>query len=129
MLALSQACGYVTIVGCTFFAGPAAELYRPASSALIGDLVAPEQRVLVWTTGEMIYAPASSAYVTNLAPDRLRGRYHGLYVMAYSVGLLLGPAVGTAVFESSETALWIACGVSGVFAAALARIRPATVGD
>jgi MFS family permease len=63
------------------------------------------------------------------SPERLRGRYHGLYVMAYSVGLLLGPAIGTAVFERSETALWIACGVSGVFGAVLARIRPATVLD
>jgi len=96
-----------------------------ALTGLAHTLPALAATVVVWTAGEMIYAPVSSAYVTNLAPERLRGRYHGLYVMAYSVGLLLGPAIGTAVFERSETALWVACGVSGMFAALLARIRPA----
>jgi len=80
--------------------------------------------VVIWTIGEMIYAPVTGAYVTNLAPERLRGRYHGLYVMAYSIGLMLGPAIGTAVFERSETALWTACGVSGVVAAMLALVKP-----
>lgn len=84
--------------------------------------------VVVWTIGEMIYAPMSGAYVTNLAPERLRGRYHGLYVMAYSVGLLLGPAIGTAVFERSASALWIASAVSGGFAAVFAMMRPRNPG-
>ncbi|HEX2121510.1 MAG TPA: MFS transporter, partial [Thermoanaerobaculia bacterium] len=44
MLALSQARAYPTIVVLTFLVGVAGELYRPAASALLGDLVTPEQR-------------------------------------------------------------------------------------
>ncbi|HET7711172.1 MAG TPA: MFS transporter, partial [Thermoanaerobaculia bacterium] len=46
MLALSQAETYTLIVILTLLAGTAAELYRPASHALIGDLVPAEQRVI-----------------------------------------------------------------------------------
>lgn len=45
MLALSQAHSYWLIVAITFCAGAAAEMYRPASGALLGDLVGPDCRV------------------------------------------------------------------------------------
>lgn len=45
MLALSQAQALPLIIILTGLAGMAAELYRPASSALLTDLVPPEQRV------------------------------------------------------------------------------------
>lgn len=45
MLALSQARGYAAIVILTCIAGSLSELYRPASYALVGDLVAEEHRV------------------------------------------------------------------------------------
>ncbi len=45
MLALSQARAYPVIVGVTFLVGLAGELYRPAATALLGDLVQPEQRI------------------------------------------------------------------------------------
>ena len=35
--------------------------------------------VVIWTLGEMIYAPVTGAYVTSLAPERYRGRYMGLW--------------------------------------------------
>ena len=34
---------------------------------------------VVWTVGEMIHAPVSYAYVAALAPERLRGRYNGIW--------------------------------------------------
>jgi len=98
-----------------------------ALTGLAHTLPALAATVVVWTLGEMIYAPVAGAYVTNLAPAHLRGRYHGLLVLTYSVGSLLGPAIGTAVFARSEATLWIACGVSSVFAAVLALARPAKV--
>lgn len=46
MLVLSQVSSYAAIVVMTFLAGTAAEMYRPAAFALVGDLVKPEQRIL-----------------------------------------------------------------------------------
>ncbi len=48
MLALSQARGFATILVVTCITGTAAELYRPASSALLIDLVGTEHRVFAW---------------------------------------------------------------------------------
>ncbi len=48
MLALSQAHAYAAIVILTFAAGCAAEMYRPASIALITDVVAPEHRPIAF---------------------------------------------------------------------------------
>src|ERR1041384_5314000 len=44
MMLLSQAHGLAAIIGLTALAGMTAEMYRPASSALLPDLVPPGQR-------------------------------------------------------------------------------------
>jgi len=75
--------------------------------------------VAVWTVGEMLFAPMAGAYVTELAPERYRGRYHGLHMLTWSIGMLIGPVLGTFLYERSETLLWGTCAVSGVIAAAL----------
>jgi MFS family permease len=49
MLALAQARHYAAIVALTYLAGLCAELYRPASHALIADVVTPEQRVTAFS--------------------------------------------------------------------------------
>ena len=64
MLALSQARAYPVILVCTFFVSLVGELYRPAATALLGDLVAPEQRVIAF----------------------------GMYRFAVNLGFALGPA-------------------------------------
>jgi len=81
--------------------------------------------VLIWTMGEMIYAPVTGAFVTSLAPERYRGRYMGLWHSTWSAGMLLGPVAGTAIYERSPAALWSACLVAGAIAAALALVRRA----
>jgi MFS family permease len=182
MLALSQARGYGSIVVLTFAAGLSTELYRPASSALLTDIVAADQRVLAFgsiaspstsaapwgrrppdsspsarsstsssatpsarshsasspssrcrtacaaarrTMAEMIFAPMTGAYVTDLAPERYRGRYHGLHMLTWSIGMFVGPVLGAMMYERSETLLWSTCAASGVVAAALLLVRPA----
>jgi MFS family permease len=75
--------------------------------------------VVIWTVGEMIYAPVTGAYVANLAPERYRGRYNGLWVLMWSVGMLLGPAIGTEIFSRNPAVLWIACAVLGCIGASL----------
>ena len=79
--------------------------------------------VVIWTIGEMIYAPVSGAYVANLAPEKYRGRYMGLWHSMFSGGMLLGPILGTMLYQHDPNSLWVVCGVVGVMAALLAMVR------
>jgi len=76
--------------------------------------------VVIWTTAEMLYSPMGGAYMLHLAPERYRGRYMGLLFLMWSIGLMIGPTVGSWLFERSETLLWTSCGVVGLISAALA---------
>lgn len=76
--------------------------------------------VVVWTFGEMILFPSSSAYVADLAPAEKRGVYMGLYVMTFSIAFMIGPWVGVAILERfGATALWSGTLVCGCLAAAI----------
>lgn len=75
--------------------------------------------VVIWTFGEMVSSPLIAAYVAEIAPERYRGRYMGLFVTAWSVALCIGPPIGTFVFERNPAALWAGCGVLGLLSAAL----------
>ena len=81
--------------------------------------------VVIWTFGEMAYAPVTGAFVTGLAPERYRGRYMGLWGATWSAGMLLGPFVGTLIYARSPNALWITCFIVGMIGAALAMVKPA----
>ncbi|HEY3057033.1 MAG TPA: MFS transporter [Thermoanaerobaculia bacterium] len=80
MLALSQARAYAVILALTFLAGASAELYRPAATALIGDLVKPEQRIAAF----------------------------GMYRWAVNLGFAAGPA--TAGFLASRNFFYVFAG-------------------
>jgi MFS family permease len=84
--------------------------------------------VVVWTLGEMIYAPVTATYVTSLAPERYRGRYMGLWHSTWSSGMLIGPALGSMIYQRSSAALWITCALLGVLGAGLSLLRPARIG-
>jgi MFS family permease len=74
--------------------------------------------VVIWTFGEMILFPSSSAYVADLAPAEKRGVYMGLYVMTFSIAFMIGPWVGVAILERfGATALWGGALVCGCLAA------------
>ena len=75
--------------------------------------------VVVWTVGEMISSPLAAAYVAELAPERYRGRYMGLFVLSWSIGMLVGPLLGTWAFAHNRTLLWGGCGLLGAVAASL----------
>lgn len=80
MLLLSQAHSLGAIVALTALTGLAAELYRPASSALLTDLVSPEQRVTAFAA----------------------------YRWALNAGWAFGPA--TAGFLAKHSFLWLFVG-------------------
>jgi MFS family permease len=80
--------------------------------------------VVVWTLGEMTYAPVTGAYVTGLAPERFRGRYMGIWHSTWSAGMILGPTMGTWIYERSQPALWITCVFVGIASAFFALLKP-----
>jgi len=55
--------------------------------------------VVIWTFGEMIFMPASSAYAAEIAPKERRGEYMGLYTMSFSVAFATGPWMGATTLE------------------------------
>jgi MFS family permease len=77
----------------------------------------PEQifaSVIVWTFGEMILLPGSSAYAAEIAPPGRRGEYMGLYTMSFSIAISLGPFLGAELLERwGPHGLWGAAFVSG----------------
>jgi len=73
----------------------------------------------IFTLGEMLAMPVASAYVADLAPASLRGRYMGVYGLTWSLALIVGPGMGIALLASGPAALWLACGALGVIAAVL----------
>jgi MFS family permease len=77
----------------------------------------PEQifaAVIVWTFGEMILLPGSSAYAAEIAPPGRRGEYMGLYTMSFSIAFSLGPFLGAELLQRwGPHGLWGAAFVSG----------------
>jgi MFS family permease len=90
-----------------------------ALNALASDLTALAVTVLIWTLGEIIYAPVASAYVADIAPEHLRGRYQGAWGLTWGLAFVLAPAMGAAIFAWSPDGLWLTCGGLGVAAAVL----------
>jgi predicted MFS family arabinose efflux permease len=83
--------------------------------------------IVVWTFGEMLALPLLNAAVADRAASGSRGRYMGLYTMAYSVAFIIAPATGTWVYDRlGPTALWYGVGLLGLplLAGALALQRP-----
>jgi hypothetical protein len=64
----------------------------------------------VWTLGEVVGFPVAAAFVADLAPAELRGRYQGAFSMSWGVAFALAPlAGGEALSRIGAPALWIAC--------------------
>ncbi|MGK5112286.1 MFS transporter [Geodermatophilus sp. CPCC 205506] len=69
-----------------------------AVATLVGALV-------VFAIGETVLTPTLLPMVNDLVPDALRGRYNGVYTLAWTTGFMLGPAVaGVALGAGHATA-------------------------
>jgi MFS family permease len=75
--------------------------------------------MVVFTLGEMLALPMASAYVANLAPPNMRGRYMGVNGMTWALALIAGPGAGLKLLAVNPGAYWVVCGALGVFAAAV----------
>lgn len=61
----------------------------------------------VMTIGEVILAPTMLALTARRAPEDARGRYMGIFNLAYPFGYAIGPAIGGNIFEYvSPQGIW-----------------------
>ncbi len=99
-----------------------------AGFALFGVAAAPWHyalAVMVWTMGEMMGSPLSSAIVSDLAPQRFRARYMGVFTMSFSSSMIVGAPLGGLILrELGGGWLWVSCGFLGLASAlAFASVR------
>ena len=82
--------------------------------------------VAVWTFGEMLSMPLVTALIAGRADDSNRGRYMGLNSFAFSLAFIVGPPVGTAIYDGlGPNAVWYACaGACAVITIAFSALRP-----
>ncbi|MFQ6016007.1 MAG: MDR family MFS transporter, partial [Anaerolineae bacterium] len=55
--------------------------------------------VIVLTIGEMLFIPTATAYVADIAPEDMRGRYMGAAGLIWGAGFGIGPIVGGAIMD------------------------------
>jgi MFS family permease len=75
--------------------------------------------IALFTLGEMVAMPVSSAFVADLAPPSIRGRYMGVYGLTWTLALMLGPGLGLQLLALGPEVLWLACGALGIIAAVI----------
>ena len=80
--------------------------------------------MVLLTLGEMVAMPVCAAYVADLAPPHLRGRYLGVYAMTWSGGMMIGPALGMRLFVIQPALVWICFGGLGFAASAIVLAAP-----
>jgi MFS family permease len=80
--------------------------------------------ITIFTFGEMIAMPVASAYVADLAPVHMRGRYAGVNGLVWALALVFGPSLGVLLFEASPRGLWFTCGALGLLAACIMLGQP-----
>jgi len=75
--------------------------------------------VIVWTVGEMLGSPSSATLLAELSPVAHRGRYQGMFSLAFQIAGFSAPIIGGLVQQhSGDAPLWIGCLVVCLAAAA-----------
>jgi MFS family permease len=72
----------------------------------------------IFTIGEMTSMPVSSAYIAQIAPEQMRGRYMGALSVTWSLSSIIGPQFGFRLMAHQPHLLWLTCGLLGASAAA-----------
>ena len=71
--------------------------------------------MVVLTVGEMLSMPITNTVVAERAGAASVGRYMGAYTLAFSTAFVIGPIVGTTIYQDlGPTVLWCGIGVVGV---------------
>jgi MFS family permease len=98
-----------------------------ALNAVARTIPALTASVVIFTLGEMVSMPVASAYVSNLAPAHLRGRYMGFHGLNWALALVVAPALGMKLMATQSMLLWLGCGLMGVLAAAIISLDYRTI--
>jgi MFS family permease len=77
----------------------------------------------VFTFGEMLTMPVSAAFVADLAPAHMRGRYLGASGLTWATALIIGPGMGLKLYAFNTVIYWVACGGLGLLAAGIILVR------
>ena len=86
--------------------------------------------VALATMGEVLAMPVAGAFVADLAPEDMRGRYQGALGAAASLGVAAAPALGGALYGWHPAAAFAAFGLAGAIAFAVVAgpaLRPGRV--
>lgn len=76
--------------------------------------------IVLWTFGEMIFFPSAGNYVAEISPENMRGEYMGYFQMTFSFSFMVGPLLGTIIYEDlGATALWTGMFLLGLLTAAM----------
>jgi MFS family permease len=88
-------------------------------NAWVGSFGGYAVSVIIWTLGEILFAPASQSLVADLAPDHLRGAYQGAFALAFTGAFAAAPALGGYLLaHAGATWLWHACLLTSMLVAA-----------
>jgi MFS family permease len=77
--------------------------------------------MVIWSAGEMLTMPIAVAQIADLAPANMRGRYMGAFGFTWATALMIGPLIGTTLFQWQPAALWLACSAAAFVAAFIIR--------
>ena len=84
--------------------------------------------IALFSIGECLHGAVQNPLIADLAPEHLLGRYMALRTIAWQLGFMAGPALGSFLLEQSPTGLWlgaaVACALAGVGSLALERQIP-----
>lgn len=88
--------------------------------------------VIIYSMGEMIFAPIATSLCSEAGPERLRGRYMATFSLGWGLAASLAPSFFTSLFSISGGAPWVAVALLSVTAAAIVlavepRLPPAAV--
>jgi MFS family permease len=75
--------------------------------------------VALWTMGEMLFNPVTSAVAMASSTTRTHGSYQGALNLARTTGQVVGPSLGVFAYSAAPSLPWWGCGVLGLIAAAL----------
>ncbi len=102
---LTMACAWLIAIGAAHVGGGA--------RAVAGFACA----MAVLALAETLLTPSLAPIVNDLAPDRLRGRYNGIFVLAYTTGFTVGPALAGSGLKLGDGTPYVGLLVAGSVAA------------
>ena len=79
--------------------------------------------LVVFAIGETLLTPTLLPMVNDLVPDALRGRYNGVYTLAWTTGFMLGPVLAGAALGAGRSTTFLLALIGGCGLAAVAAWR------